>query len=575
MLSTEVQRILLLVGLAVTGYLLILAWNEDYVQRNGGIEFSPEPDAELTAPLEPPAPAATDDVPAPDLTLPRHPDVPDPSQVGDVPAAPGDPAPVVAENRLIKVITPVLEVWIDRLGGDIVRVQLPRHLLERDRNVPYLLLNRGDGHVYVAQSGLIGPDGVDAGADRPLYRSNRSEYIHSGREPLTVTLTTEREGMRVAKQFEFAADDYLIHVRFRVENDTGREINAGMFAQIKRDDREPLGDKPFTLGPQPYLGAALTTEHSRYVKLPFKDLAAEEFRAAVPGGWIAFLQHYFLSAWVGNPDEINRYYGRRSGDGTYIVGYTSPLQGVAAGTVGEWQSRFYAGPKDQKRLEEIAPNLNLTVDYGFLWWLAVPLFYILDWMHRLFSNWGVAIIMLTLVVKLALYPLSAASYRSMANMRRVAPQMKRLQERYSDDRQKLSQEMMALYKKEKVNPLGGCLPMLLPMPIFIALYWVLFESVELRHAPFMLWINDLSAMDPYFILPLLMGASMFAQQLMSPAMGDPMQQRMMRLMPIMFTVLFLFFPAGLVLYWLVNNVLSIAQQYYVMRQVEGKHTAKA
>jgi YidC/Oxa1 family membrane protein insertase len=215
------------------------------------------------------------------------------------------------------------------------------------------------------------------------------------------------------------------------------------------------------------------------------------------------------------------------------------------------------------------------VDYGFLWWLADPLFRLLDWMYSLSGNWGLAIILLTVLVKLVLYPLSAASYRSMANMRRVAPQMKRLQERYADDRQKLSQEMMALYKKEKVNPLGGCLPMLLPMPIFIALYWVLFESVELRHAPFMFWIKDLSAMDPFFILPLLMGASMYVMQLLAPAVGDPMQQRMMRLMPIMFTVLFLFFPAGLVLYWLVNNVLSLAQQWYVMRQYDAKHAAKA
>ncbi|MFU8813864.1 MAG: membrane protein insertase YidC [Pseudomonadales bacterium] len=571
MVSTEVQRILLLVSLAATSYLLILAWNEDYGQRDGVIQFSPEPDTGVAPTLR--DRVAPSDIPAADVATPRATDVPDPSLLGDVPTAQAEPAP--HENRLIKVVTPTLEVWIDRLGGDIVRVQLPRFLLQRGLDVPYLLLNRGDGHIYIAQSGLVGPDGLDAGAERPLYSSAQSEYRLRGSTPLTVTLTAERDGIIVVKEFEFPADDYLVQVRHRVENTTGREIHTGMFAQIKRDDQEALGDKPFTLGPQPYLGAALTTDETRYKKLRFKDLDEADFRAAVTGGWIAFLQHYFLSAWVGHPEEANRYYGQKHPDSTYIVGYTSPLRSLAAGATSVFESRFYVGPKDQKRLEQIAPNLNLTVDYGFLWWLAVPLFYILDWMHGLFGNWGVAIIMLTFVVKLALYPLSAASYRSMANMRRVAPQMKRLQERYADDRQKLSQEMMALYKKEKVNPLGGCLPMLLPMPIFIALYWVLFESVELRHAPFFLWIQDLSAMDPYFILPLLMGASMYAQQLMSPAMGDPMQQRMMRLMPIMFTVLFLFFPAGLVLYWLVNNVLSIAQQYYVMRQVEGKYAQKS
>jgi YidC/Oxa1 family membrane protein insertase len=320
----------------------------------------------------------------------------------------------------------------------------------------------------------------------------------------------------------------------------------------------------------------LTTPESRYEKLEFDDLEESgTYRIAVDGGWMAFLQHYFLSAWVAEEDETNNYYGQKRNDGTYVFGYTGPLKTIAPGESGSYRSRFYAGPKDQKVLEQISPNLNLTVDYGFLWWLAVPLFYVLDWLYGFVGNWGVAIILLTVLVKAVLYPLSAASYKSMANMRRVAPQMKRLQERYADDRQKLSQEMMNLYKKEQVNPLGGCLPMLLPMPIFIALYWVLFESVELRQAPFMLWINDLAAMDPFFILPLLMGGSMYLTQLMSPAVGDPMQVRMMKMMPIMFTVLFLFFPAGLVLYWLVNNVLGVAQQYYVIKQTERAQEAKA
>jgi YidC/Oxa1 family membrane protein insertase len=319
----------------------------------------------------------------------------------------------------------------------------------------------------------------------------------------------------------------------------------------------------------------LTTDENRYEKLEFDDLDEAPYpKTSVQGGWMAFLQHYFMSAWVARDDELNSFNGRKRPDGTYIFGYTSPLKSVAAGATGEWSTQFYAGPKDQKRLEEISENLNLTIDYGFLWWLAMPLYYVLDWLHSLVGNWGGAIILLTVLVKLILYPLSAASYKSMANMRRVGPQMKRLQERHADDRQKLSQEMMALYKKEKVNPLGGCLPMLLPMPIFIALYWVLFESVELRQAPFAFWIDDLSVMDPFFILPLLMGASMFVQQMLSPAVGDPMQVKMMKMMPIMFTVLFLFFPAGLVLYWLVNNVLGVAQQWFVIRQTERADAAK-
>jgi len=577
MLPTEVQRILLLIGLAATAYLLILAWNEDYMQQQEPVAFSAEPEVEAPAGTD--AGSAGADVPpsAASAEAPPESDVPDPALLEEpADALPAAATAPVAEGRLVKVTTDTLEVWIDRLGGDLVRVQLPRHRLDADRQVPFLLLNRGDGHLYVAQSGLVGPDGVDSGGNRPTYRASASEYELTGDQPLIVDLETTHQGLDVTKRFEFRPGQYLVRVSYLIDNTTNREISAGLFAQIKRDDREAFGDKPFTLGPQPYLGAALTTNESRYEKLTFEDIDEDgAYRAAVEGGWIAFLQHYFLSAWVANEDQTNTYYGRKRSDGTYLFGYTAPLQTLSPGSRGEWNTRFFAGPKDQNRLEEIAPNLNLTVDYGFLWWLAVPLFKILDWIHDLVGNWGAAIILLTVLVKLLLYPLSAASYRSMANMRRVAPQMKRLQERHADDRQKLSQEMMALYKKEKVNPLGGCLPMLLPMPIFIALYWVLFESVELRHAPFMLWIDDLSAMDPYFVLPLLMGASMYVMQLMSPAVGDPMQQRMMRMMPIMFTVLFLFFPAGLVLYWLVNNVLSMAQQWWVMRQTDGQHAAKA
>lgn len=577
MLPTEVQRILLLVGLAATAYLLILAWNDDYVQNQQPVEISAEPELDTpdlgaAAPVE--APGAGLAAPPAAAEAAVESDVPDAALLGEARREPAEAPAAVAGERLVKVTTDTLEVWIDRVGGDIVRVQLPQHRLEIDRDVPYLLLNRGDGHLYIAQSGLLGPDGIDGGRQRPVYSAPAAEFSLSGDEPLNVVLSTRVNGLEVTKTFGFEAGSYLVDVVHRVVNGSAAPVEARLFAQIKRDDKEALGEKPFSLGPQPYLGAALTTNDSRYEKLTFEDLEEGDFTAAVNGGWIAFLQHYFLSAWIAEPEESNQYYGRKRNDGTFQVGYSSPLQSVAPGAQGEWRARFYAGPKDQNQLEAIAPNLNLTVDYGFLWWLAVPLFKLLDWIDGLVGNWGVAIILLTVLVKLVLYPLSAASYRSMANMRRVAPQMKRLQERYADDRQKLSQEMMALYKKEQVNPLGGCLPMLLPMPIFLALYWVLFESVELRHAPFMLWIDDLSAMDPFFVLPLLMGASMYLMQLMSPAVGDPMQQRMMRLMPIMFTVLFLFFPAGLVLYWLVNNVLSMAQQWYVMRQTEGKQAAR-
>jgi YidC/Oxa1 family membrane protein insertase len=589
MLPTEIQRVLLLIGLAATAYLMILAWNDDFIQQDVAADFgaAPEVTSDGSARIGGgPAPLA-DGVAVPDggteplvpVDLPpagAESDVPDASLIGEVGDQGAASAPSDADgDRLVKVTTPTLLVWIDRLGGDIVRVQLPRYPLTKDRpDVPYLLLDNGRGHTYIAQSGLIGAKGLESGGQRPLYRVVSPDLEVSGDGALEVVLKADLDGFEITKTFAFRGDSYLVELRQTLLNRSGSAVEAGLFAQIKRDGKEPYGEKSFTLGPQPYLGAALTTSESRYEKLDFEDLEEVDYRTTVEGGWIAFLQHYFLSAWIGNPEETNRYYGQARSDGTYIVGYTSPAKSVADGATGEWQSRFYAGPKKQKRLEEIAPNLNLTVDYGFLWWLAVPLFYILDWFHMFAGNWGFSIILLTVLVKLVLYPLSATSYRSMANMRRVGPQMKRLQERYADERQKLSQEMMNLYKKEGVNPLGGCLPMLLPMPIFIALYWVLFESVELRQAPFMLWIDDLSTMDPYFVLPLAMGVSMYVQQLLSPAVGDPLQVKMMRLMPIMFTVLFLFFPAGLVLYWLVNNVLSIAQQWWIMRQTEGNQAAK-
>jgi len=569
MLPAEIQRIVLLIGLAATGYLMILAWNDDYVHRPdaGTYAAAPEPQQADTQ-------SQAEAISGPEPT--GESDVPDASLIAG--PAPSAPKPVAASDtgsRLVRVSTDVFRIWIDRLGGDLVRVELPEYPVSLEQpDTPYLLLDNSGGHTYIAQSGLIGPDGTDSNG-RPLFQTASDSYELTGDGPLTVTLTADVDGKQVEKTYEFRRGDYLFDVRYLVHNGTPEQLKASFFAQIKRDAKEPAGVESMALGPRPYLGAALTTSENRYEKLKFDDLDDGAFRATEEGGWIAFLQHYFLSAWIANEGVQNNFYGSKRSDGTYVFGYTEPLATVAPDATGEWHSRFYAGPKDQGRLAEISPNLNLTVDYGFLWWLAQPLFWLLDHLHGLVGNWGIAIILLTVLVKGALYPLSAASYRSMANMRRVAPQMKRLQERYADDRQKLSQEMMALYKKENVNPLGGCLPMLLPMPIFIALYWVLFESVELRQAPFFLWINDLSVMDPFFVLPLLMGGSMFVQQLLSPAVGDPMQVRMMKLMPIMFTVLFLFFPAGLVLYWLVNNLLGIAQQWYVMKQTESAQSAKA
>ena len=577
MLPPEIQRIVLLIGLAATSYLLILAWNEDMQADRSPISYS---DAPLVADQQTNAidtsairPSVVDqsqsDSDIPDVSLLSNDELPTSLSTTD---AFSEAQAQTPESRLVVVTTPKLKVWIDLLGGDIVRVQLPQYPVALDlQDTPYLLLEQNQNQTYVAQSGLIGPNGLDKNGQRPQYSSSVRELtIDENDGQSDLVLSTVADGMTVEKVFSFSADKYLLDVSYRLTNTSNVAFTAGMFTQIKRDRKAVLTDDSFSLAPDPYLGGAITTIETPYQKVEFDDLDEDALQAENTGGWVAFLQHYFLSAWVAPADQQIRYYARPTKDNNYLFGFTGPAKVVQPGASGVWSAEFYAGPKDQVELEEISEHLNLTVDYGFLWWIAIPLFKALTFFHDLVGNWGVAIILLTLAVKIALGWVSARGYRSMANMRRVAPAMKKLQERYSNDREKLSKEMMALYKKEGANPLGGCLPMLAPMPIFLALYWVLLESVELRQAPFMFWIEDLSAMDPYFILPLLMGASTYLMQSLNPQVGDPMQVKMMKLMPIMFTVLFLFFPAGLVLYWLVNNLLSIAQQTYIYKKVENE-----
>ena len=564
MLPPEIQRVVLLIGMAATAYLLILAWNEDMEAAKVPTVYS---DAPLMVQEEPIA--ALNAVEADEFAS-ENSDIP--------PATPSDSfvvsEPVDLSSRLVKVETPALLVWIDLKGGDIVRVQLPTYPVTLEEpDTPFLLMDQSATRTYIAQSALIGADGIDRSGERPLYSAPSTNLVlNDGGE---LILQTTVDGVKVTKTFVFEADSHLIDVRYDVTNLDQQPKTMRMLSQIKRDRLPPSTDETVPLAPSPYLGGALTTAENNYEKIDFDDIDEGSYQATTTGGWMAFLQHYFLTAWVAPENQTTSYHARKTSEGYYLFGFTGQNQTISSGQKGTWTARFYAGPKDQVKLEEIAPHLNLTVDYGFLWWIAIPLFKALTFFHDIVGNWGLAIILLTLLVKALLAGFSAKGYRSMANMRRVAPAMKRLQERYANDREKLSKEMMALYQKEGANPLGSCLPMLLPMPVFLALYWVLLESVELRQAPFIFWIDDLAAMDPYFILPLLMGASTYLMQALNPQVGDPMQVRMMKLMPILFTVLFLFFPAGLVLYWLINNLLSLAQQTYVYRKVEQEQAAKS
>jgi len=459
----------------------------------------------------------------------------------------------VASAETVVVKTDLMTVVIDPQGGDIVQVDLLKHKDNvKDPNSVLRLLQNDQVRSYVAQSGLIGPNGTDTSAGRPTFIIDQNSYDLADNNELNVDMSLRTEdGVLITKRFTFQRDSYVIKNSYIVNNMSDFAWQGAMFGQIKRDSSKDPSASDSGMGMQSFLGIAATTNEERYLKLPFDDIAEEPFKAVVTGGWIAMSQHYFLSAWIPDQSSNNNFGALVSKSGMNIARFTMPMLEVAAGQQGETSARLYVGPKDQYRLEQVAENLDLTVDYGWLWWVAQPLFWVMIMIHKFVPNWGFTIILLTVFVKALFFKLSASSYESMANMRRVTPKLNDIKERYADDKQKQSQMMMELYKKEKINPMGGCLPIVIQMPVFISLYWVLMESVEIRHAPFIGWIQDLSAMDPYYILPLIMGASMFAQQKLSPmAFTDPMQQKIMQYMPVMFTFFFLWFPSGLVLYWL-------------------------
>lgn len=485
----------------------------------------------------------------------------------DVPAAPEDQT-VTGRAQLVKVQTDRLEVIIDTHGGDIVKAALPRHDTELESEQPLVLLNRNPSFVYIAQSGLVGKNGTDlASGERPVFSVEQTDHhLAEGDDSLQVDLTLQQGAVNIVKRFIFHRDSNLIDVKYIVDNQSNEPWSAHLYGQIKRDDHDPTSSAGF--GMRSFLGVATTRLDENYAKYDFDDIAEERVQFDRPGGWVAMVQHYFISAWIPNPEAPNQYSFRKLPNrDIFLFGFTAPATQVQPGEQREISAEFYAGPKDIYRLDEIAPYLELTIDYGPLWFIGLPLFYFLSWIHGFVSNWGVAIILLVVAVKAAFFHLSAAGFRSMAKMRKFAPRMQELKERYGDNRQKFSEEMIKLYKKEKINPMKGCLPMLLQMPVFIALYWVLMENVELRHAPF-LWLNDLSVRDPFYILPLIYGATFWFQMKLNPPAQDPTQQKVMQMMPIIFTVMFMFFPSGLVLYWVTNGILSIAQQWFITRQIE-------
>ncbi|NBI42781.1 membrane protein insertase YidC [[Haemophilus] felis] len=472
-------------------------------------------------------------------------------------------------GRIITLENDVFRLQVDTLGGDVVKSELLNYDAELDSKTPFTLLNNQKDHIYVAQSGLVGKDGIDTKAGRANYQVEGENFkLAEDQNELVVPFTFEKDGVVFRKIFVLKRGAYSIDVNFEINNQSEKAIEVEPYAQIKHTLVEDTGNVAMPT----YTGGAYSSAENNYKKYSFEEMQKANLSVSTKAGWIAVLQHYFVSAWVPNQDNNNQLYtSTDSANNVAFIGYRGPATVVAAGENQVISSKLWTGPKLQTQMASVANYLDLTVDYGWAWFIAKPLFWLLTFIQSLVHNWGIAIIGVTLVVKAALYPLTKAQYTSMAKMRMLQPKLQEMRERFGEDRQRMSQEMMKLYKEEKVNPLGGCLPLVLQMPIFIALYWTFLEAVELRHAPFFAWIQDLSAQDPYYILPILMGASMFLLQKMSPTpVADPTQQKIMNFMPLMFMVFFLWFPSGLVLYWLVSNLITIVQQQLIYRGLEKK-----
>ncbi|MBT5065492.1 MAG: membrane protein insertase YidC [Proteobacteria bacterium] len=467
----------------------------------------------------------------------------------------------------ITVETDLLSVVISSKGGTLNSITLKDYPIDPKRpdDAVELLANKRN-RTFIHEGGLAGSKGLPTHNDIYSFERATYEFVRNKDELVVPLYWTNNEGITIQKSYIFKRGSYLINIEYKVLNKSPEGIKVHQYAQLKRNKESSRQGMLYL-----FSGAALSTPEKRYEKYDYGDLEKAPINVSAKESWIAVMEHYFVAALIPEKESENQYYSKTNTAEVFTVGFYSQAKTIGANEQGSLLSRFYAGPKRHDLLEPLATGLELTVDYGMLWFIAKPLFIVLNFINDKLDNWGWAIIILTILLKLLFYPLAAAGYRSMANMRRVQPKLLALKERHSEDKAQLNQDMMKLYKEERINPLGGCLPMLVQIPFFIALYWVLLESVEMRQAPFILWITDLSSMDPFYVLPLLMGVSMWFQQKLNPAPIDPMQAKVMKILPFVFTGFFAFFPSGLVLYWLVNNLLSIAQQWRITRMIENSH----
>jgi len=541
----ESQRSFLLIGLAFVSFLLWQQWQLDYGPKPVNPEVTTSTQAQVST-------TVSDGSDAPQIS-------------SDLPSV--GPATVLENSgKIISVTTDTFKIEIDAKGGDVISANLAKFPVVQGSNDSYSLLRPNGEHLFVAQSGLVGRDGIDS-KSRPNYTVEKDNYTMEG-SSLTVPLTyATQDGLVVTKTFTFSQGSHQIDVNYLIENNSAVTKQIQQFGQLKQSMVEQGG----SMFMPTYRGGAYSTEEDRFEKYKFDDIQDKNLNQHTKAGWAAMIEHYFVSAWVPPQDQNNTIFSMVRQNTNAVIGFTGETINLNPGESAQLSSILYLGPKDQDTLATIARGLDLTVDYGFLWMISQPLFWLLQFIHGLVGNWGYAIIIITVIVKGGMYPLTKKQYESMAKMRALKPKMDALKERYGDDRQKMQQGMMELYKKDKVNPMGGCFPLLLQMPIFLALYWVLLESVELRHADFIFWITDLSVKDPYYVLPILTGVSMYLLQKLQPmTMTDPMQQKIMQFMPVAMSLFFFIFPAGLVLYWLISNIITLIQAKFIYASMEKR-----
>lgn len=545
----DTTRFILILATGLVIMMLIQAWEKDY-----GVNQKPM------------SPTATSDTPVARIQPEDVPVIPPQGTEASQPVA-----IQAAENEqagIVTVITDVYNISINLRGGGIEELSLLDYpVTAKQPDNPVMIMEKDRTDFYIFQGGLLSKD--DAPNHEAVYTAAEDLYRLSENEDTLVVplLWRSASGVEVVKTYYFKKNSYDIEVKYTLTNNSDHDWSGRVYAQLQRNNPNRSGHRLI----RTYTGSIISSPEERYKKISFDDMEDKTLGIEIINGWAAMLQHYFVSALIpGSGDKPYYYYTKAlREENRYLIGMMSPVSSVSPGTAINLSHRLFIGPIKQQLLKKAAPRLELTVDYGKLWFVAKPLFICLNWFHGVTGNWGFAIILITLLVKILFYPLSAAGYRSMANMRQVQPRLMAIRDRYKDDKTRLNQAMMDLYKKEKINPLGGCFPILIQIPVFIALYWVLLESVELRQAGFILWMQDLSSPDPWYVLPVLMGISMFVQQKLNPAPMDPVQAKVMMTLPFVFTVFFAYFPSGLVLYWVVNNVLSIAQQWMITRRIEA------